>query len=194
MTLEKQAELHSVVVGPDEQHGITETGVYLLTSQKKGTAFPIFGTWKRREWKRNLPDPQAEDDKLSAIMVKPMPHETSPFMMKVSDKCPFLYVRNPAAANSQAEPCDQGKANCVVEEKVRLDMSDLFKVSLVLTQDIEVEGDPVELLCQYEFLKAQAGWKAHVPSNRRKSLAAIQANGKEKPAPKKRKKKKAADE
>ena len=105
-------------------------------------------------------------------------------------------MRNPAAANAQAEPCDHEKANCVIEENVRLDMSDLFKVCLVLTEDIKVEGDgdPVELLCQYEFLKAKAGWKAHVPSNRRKSLAAVQ-EGDGKPKPKRgKKRKKTSDE
>ena len=189
MTIEKMAELYSVVVGPNDQHGLTEQGVYLLTSQPKGTVFPVFGTWKRR-------NSQAEDDKLSAIMMKPLPDETSPFIMKVSDKCPFLYVRNPAAANALADPCDHEKANCVIEENVRLDMSDLFKVCLVLTEDIKVEGDgdPVELLCQYEFLKAKAGWKAHVPSNRRKSLAAVQ-EGDGKPKPKRgKKRKKTSDE
>ena len=54
---------------------------------------------------------------------------------------------------------------------------------------MEGDGDPVELLCQYEFLKAKAGWKAHVPSNRRKSLAAVQ-EGDGKPKPKRGKKRK----
>ena len=117
-------------------------------------------------------------------MVKALPGETSPFMMKVSEKCPFLHVRNPAAANKSeiadgVEPADLPMANCVVEENQRMDMSDMFKVHLVLTEDILVEdGDPktpVELLCKYEFLKAKAGWKAHAPSNRRKSLATVQA-------------------
>ena len=177
------SEIHSVVVGPSEQHGIEEEGVYLLASQTKGTAFPLFGTWKRRPWKK-LADQQAGDDKLSAIMVKALPGETSPFMMKVSEKCPFLHVRNPTAANkSEIEAgvpaADLQMANCVVEENQRMDMSDMFKVHLVLTEDILVEdGDPktpVELLCKYEFLKAKAGWKAHAPSNRRKSLATVQA-------------------
>ena len=181
MTIEKMSEIHSVVVGPSEQHGIEEEGVYLLASQTKGTAFPLFGTWKRRPWQKNQ---QAEDDKLSAIMVKALPGETSPFMMKVSEKCPFLHVRNPTAANKSeieagAESADLQVANCVVEENQRMDMSDMFKVHLVLTEDILVEdGDPktpVELLCKYEFLKAKAGWKAHAPSNRRKSLATVQA-------------------
>ena len=104
-------------------------------------------------------------------------------MMKVSEKCPFLHVRSPTAANKSeiadgVEPADLQMANCVVEENQRMDMSDMFKVHLVLTEDILVEdGDPktpVELLCKYEFLKAKAGWKAHAPSNRRKSLAAVQ--------------------
>ena len=184
MTIEKMSEIHSVVVGPNEQYGIEEKGVYLLASQTKGTAFPLFGTWKRRQWQKKLTDQQAEDDKLSAIMVKALPGETSPFMMKVSEKCPFLHVRNPAAANKSeiadgVEPADLQMANCVVEENQRMDMSDMFKVHLVLTEDILVEdGDPktpVELLCKYEFLKAKAGWKAHAPSNRRKSLATVQA-------------------
>ena len=70
MTIEKMSEIHSVVVGPNDQHGIEEEGVYLLASQTKGTAFPLFGTWKRRPWQKNQ---QAGDDKLSvkALPVRP---------------------------------------------------------------------------------------------------------------------------
>jgi len=197
MSLEKMAEIHSCVVGPSQQHSIDEEGVYLLTSQPKGTAFPLFGTWKRRQWQKKLLEQQ--DTKLSAILVKALPGETSPFMMKVSEKCPFLHVRNPAAANAAAledgaEAADLEKANCVVEENQRMDMSDMFKVHLVLTEDVVVEDNvPVELLCQYEFLKAKSGWKAHAPVNRRKSLAAVQEEDQTKPNKRKKRAQEAQD-
>ena len=68
-----------------------------------------------------------------------------------------IHAANASAVEDGVQPADLEKANCVVEENQRMDMSDMFKVHLVLTEDILVEdGDPktpVELLCKYEFLK-----------------------------------------
>ena len=102
-------------------------------------------------------------------MVKALPGETSPFMMKVSEKCPFLHVRNPAATNASAvkdgvPPADPEKANCVVEENYRMDMSDMFKVCLVLTEDILVEDNTQWSCCvsMSSSKRKQGGKRTHL--------------------------------
>ena len=182
-TLEKQQELFGCVVGPSEEHGISERGVYLVFPQVEGTAFPLFGEWKRRARKAQV------EGQLHSILVRPRPGETTPFILKVSDKCPFLHVRSPSSVDEEnfpdkedlagVNPDDRAKANCVVEEN-RCGMEDLYKLCLVLTDDIldASTDNPVQLLCKYEFLELVKGWKGHVPANKRKAVDAINRTSK----------------
>ena len=179
---EEFAGLFDCVLGPNDDLGITEPGVYVTTSLPKGTQFPLFGAYKRR---CREPPP----NEISYVVLRPCRGETKPFFLKVSSECPFRFVRNPALPDPSAEDGEESdeeprkprKANCSVVE-MKCGMDQICKVVLELTEDIVMEDDGdeyVELLCKYDVHKSTDGWKAHVPrapSPRKKKKPTAAAN------------------
>lgn len=153
---EQFAELYNCVIG--------ETGVFLKEDQgvvPEGTAFPLFG-----EYKRGVRG--EEPNTISAVILKPQIGERKPFFLLPADSCPFRLVRSPD---------ENEKPNCKIEE-LRCGMEDLFKVNLKLAKDLDTEDGQVELLCKYDLKKLKDGWKVHTTSQsgKRKATGRLGSN------------------
>jgi hypothetical protein len=128
--------------------------------------FPLFGDFKRRTTTEQA-------NQITSVILRPVPGETKPFYLRITDECPWKFVRDPVQVAAQIKKEDPEAdvtgitANCAVMEQ-SCSMDQLNKVVLVLLEDVIVkEGDPpVELLCTYNITKLRTGWKAHVPSTR----------------------------
>ena len=140
-TKEKMAELYYCQVEDNE-------GVFLTESQPADYCFPLYGVYKRSPG-------EMIENQITSVLLRPMVGERKPYYMRVSDQCPWRYVRAPGEGE---------EANCVIQEN-QCGMHDLAKVVLTLTEPINVEdGEPVELLCVYDLKKLSSGWKqANVP-------------------------------
>ena len=155
MKMEKMAELYYCEV--DQEHG----GVFLTESQHADFCFPIYGVYKRSPG-------NMEANQITSVLLRPMAGERKPYYMRVSDQCPWRYVRAPR---------DGEVANCVIREN-QCGMHDLAKVVLALTEPINMREGPVELLCVYDLKKLSDGWKqANVPRSAKRRHDGMKLKG-----------------
>ena len=159
MKMEKMAELYYCEVEREQDGG---GGVFLTESQDADFCFPIYGVYKRSPGKM-------EENQITSVLLRPMAGERKPYYMRVSDQCPWRYVRAPRGGEV---------ANCVIREN-QCAMHDLAKVVLALTDPINVgEDGPVELLCVYDLKKLADGWKqANVPRSAKRRHDGLKLKG-----------------
>jgi hypothetical protein len=154
------AEIYDCAVGPSDESGdrpAIDEGVHILSTQYKGTMFPLFGDFKRRTTAE-------QPNQITSVILRPVPGETKPFYLRVSDECPWKFVRDPVQVAEQIKADDLEAdvtgitANCAVMEQ-SCSMDQLNKVVLVLLEDVIIkEGEPpVELLCTYNITKLRNG-------------------------------------
>ena len=122
-------------------------GVVLTESLPAEFCFPLYGVYKRSPG-------EMIENQITSVLLSPMPGERKPYYLRVSERCPWRYVRPPAGGE---------EANCVIQEN-QCWMHDLANVVLALTEPINTREGPVELLCVYDLKKLADGWKqANVP-------------------------------
>ena len=158
MKMEKMAELYYCEV--DQENG----GVFLTESLDADYCFPLYGVYKRSPG-------DMEENQITSVLLRPMAGERKPYYMRVSDQCPWRYVRAPR---------DGEVANCVIREN-QCAMHDLAKVVLALTERIYVgDNGPVELLCVYDLKKLADGWKqANVPRSAKRRNDGLKLKGRQ---------------